>query len=130
MPMYFCVLVGGIRILHSMQLVTALKWTNHYHKPKPSNGPCINIIERIEMIVVDRNGTNPSLCIGCSLSQATCPSSCQGYIDDLYRKCDGVTLPENYYFDPPVSNSDQQACYVSLIIVKSHLTFYPLFFFK
>jgi len=46
-----------------------------------------------------------SLCLGCyESSQGECPQSpvpCQKLIDSLYRKCDGVTLPPDYYYNPP-----------------------------
>jgi hypothetical protein len=92
-------------ILHltaAFQLGAAVEWKNQYHKPKPSNGPCIDILERV---IAGQSGKNTFYCLGCShLSQATCPWSCQGFIDEMYRNCEGVSLPENYYFDPPVSH--------------------------
>ena len=87
---------------HLIPSVAAMAWKNQYHKPKPSNVPCIHALERIEKL--GSSSMNKTLCLGCSqYSQATCPFSCQSYINEIYRNCEGVLLPENYYFDPPVS---------------------------
>lgn len=92
--------LGGIFCV--TKLGNALKWKNQYHKPIPSNGPCIDTLENI---ITFQSGKNESFCLGCSHStQASCPLSCQRFIDDMYRNCEGITLPENYFFDPPVSN--------------------------
>ena len=53
-------------------------------------------------------GSTIQKCIGCyQHTQAECPTNpqipCQHLIDELYRNCDGVALPDGYYYNPPVS---------------------------
>ncbi len=77
-------------------------YESFYKKPKPSNGPCIDSLER--MLATTKGSMFH--CLGCDKVQRVCPSeiSCQAMIDDIYRNCDEVTLPRrHFYFDPPVS---------------------------
>jgi hypothetical protein len=79
-------------------------YKSKYQKPNPSNGPCIDSIEKMESVI---KGSH-LMCLGCyDKSQATCPSetfNCQSMIDEIYRTCDGVTLPQRTFnYDPPVS---------------------------
>lgn len=77
---------------------------NGYKKPIPSNGPCIDSIERLEKATIDKTFK----CLGCyEVTQSTCPSdvlNCQMMIDDIYRNCDKVNIPSRFFYDPPVSN--------------------------
>ncbi len=82
---------------------------NQYKKPFPSNGPCIDSIEQLEEVFKESKLT----CLGCyDNAQSSCPSSsrsggvgCQSLIDNMYRNCDKINLPQRFFFDPPVSNS-------------------------
>lgn len=75
-----------------------------YKKPIPSNGPCIDSIERLEKATIDTTFE----CLGCyEVTQSICPSgilNCQMMIDDIYRNCDKVNIPSRFFYDPPVSN--------------------------
>lgn len=46
------------------------------------------------------DGTTSTSCAGCDPALDVCFPSCQGYIKNVYFDCDGVCLPEGYYFDP------------------------------
>ena len=102
-------------------------WTLNYVKPKTSarwviiitadcailltttnHSLCIKVIEKMNKIYkvenINLNNSNLELfsdqCLGCSKrTQSSCPTSCQEMIDDLYSKCDGITLPDGYYYD-------------------------------
>ena len=91
-----------------------------YEKPKPSNGPCIDSIERMEAVILDTSLPEEGMkfCLGCyETTQSSCPSltsislsssnkvHCQSLIDDIYKKCDQVLLPKRFFYDPPVSDS-------------------------
>ncbi len=39
-------------------------------------------------------------CWGCDPTIGTCVLNCQQLINTLYSDCDGVCLPDGYYFDP------------------------------
>ncbi len=80
-------------------------WTYTYKKPTPSNGPCIMKIEKLEEAGL--------YCLGCSNAvKDVCQMNCQEYIDDIYQSCDEITLPRNYYYDPPVRDNDLKYYYV------------------
>mmetsp|Transcript_3244 Transcript_3244/g.4724 ORF Transcript_3244/g.4724 Transcript_3244/m.4724 type:complete len:149 (-) Transcript_3244:137-583(-) len=59
-----------------------------------SNSECISILEDISV----RTGTQQ--CMSCQPAKATCASGCQTQIDQMYIYCDGVELPDGFYFDP------------------------------
>ena len=42
----------------------------------------------------------------CDIQVNSIDFKCQEMIDSIYRSCNGVTLPRNYYFDPPVRQMD------------------------
>ena len=46
------------------------------------------------------NGSVPESCMMCDPTYATCPIGCQALVDKLYRNCNGVCMPDGYYFDP------------------------------
>ncbi len=46
------------------------------------------------------NGTTPESCMMCDPTYATCPVGCQKLVDALYANCQGVCLPDGYFFDP------------------------------
>ena len=97
-----CVLLL-LSLFSSHSNIAVYGYKSTYKKPKPSNGPCIDNIERMESITEESNLN----CLGCyDQSQPTCPTEikCQTLIDDIYRTCDKVTLPHRrFFFDPPVS---------------------------
>ena len=95
-----------------------------------SAGPCISAIEAMDrassnvnqsslyanntdgIMVPDGNATGiyshgQQLCLGCyRMTQGECaidPVPCQELINGIYWSCEGVTLPDGYYFNPPVS---------------------------
>ena len=102
--------------------VTADDYTNvnvnpwSYKKPKPSNGPCIENLERMMVATTTTTTTTttntssststeePINCLGCSQqAQETCQITCQDIIDSIFEHCNGVHLPKHYYYNPPVS---------------------------
>jgi hypothetical protein len=46
------------------------------------------------------DGTTEDSCMGCDPTLRECFSDCQKLVDQLYRQCDDVCLPDGYYFDP------------------------------
>lgn len=46
------------------------------------------------------DGTTEDSCMGCDPTLKDCFSDCQRLVDQLYRQCDDVCLPDGYYFDP------------------------------
>ena len=80
-----------------------------YQKPEIPAKNCIRTIIQIN----DFDAYDPdNQCIGCDpVQDAGCPTlpayginskqvTCQKLIDSLHRDCDGVELPEGYYYDP------------------------------
>ena len=49
------------------------------------------------------DGSTPGSCMSCDPTYPFCAKGCQKLIDNLYHICDGVCLPDGYYFDPSTS---------------------------
>ena len=50
------------------------------------------------------NGSTSTSCFYCDPARPRCSKGCQGRIDDLYFDCDGVSLPDGYYYDENAGN--------------------------
>ena len=115
-----------VELLKSASAVTAVTADDYanvnvnpwsYKKPKPSNGPCIENLERMMVATITTTTTTttssisteePINCLGCSQqAQETCQITCQDIIDSIYEHCNGVHLPKHYYYNPPVSTVQQ-----------------------
>lgn len=59
---------------------------------------CLNAITNLEEFSKKAGG---STCLGCDPTLDTCPDSCQVYIDTLWKDCQGISLADGIYFDPP-----------------------------
>lgn len=76
-----------------------------YKKPPVLAKDCLTAIAAInDFNLLPQNtavGANRQ-CIGCEPVQTVCPSDpdCQTAIDRMYLNCEGVTLPDGYYYDP------------------------------
>ncbi len=86
------------------QITHGYEYQSQYTKPFPSNGPCIDSIESLE----EASKIYNLKCLGCyEQTQSSCLSTpeikCQTLIDNIYRNCDKVNLPQRFFFDPPVS---------------------------
>jgi hypothetical protein len=46
------------------------------------------------------DGSTDSSCMDCNPALPECFIDCQERIDIMYRNCQGVCLPDGYYFDP------------------------------
>mmetsp|Transcript_2316 Transcript_2316/g.3557 ORF Transcript_2316/g.3557 Transcript_2316/m.3557 type:complete len:99 (+) Transcript_2316:130-426(+) len=46
------------------------------------------------------DGTTVNSCMSCDPTYGVCPDGCQNKIDKMYYACDGVCLPDGYFFDP------------------------------
>lgn len=46
------------------------------------------------------DGTTANSCMGCRPTKPECSAGCQDLIDNMYLRCDGVCLPNGYFFDP------------------------------
>ncbi len=49
------------------------------------------------------DGYVPDSCMSCDPAVPDCFYDCQPLIDLMYKVCDGVCLPDGYYFDPSKS---------------------------
>ena len=50
--------------------------------------------------IKEMDTTKTRTCISCEPTRSFCPRGCQDLIDELYVNCDGVTMPDGWYFDP------------------------------
>ena len=94
MPCSWVKIIGFFWILIISPGEVQCKVLTEYKKPVPSNGPCIDTIEEM---------AGSGNCFGCSTAKDECGVGCQELIDSIYTRCEGVTLPRYYYYDPPVS---------------------------
>ncbi len=77
-----------VLLLHAESRLTVSKSTGNIVK-------CLNAITVLEEFT--NKGTT---CFGCDPTSDKCPTSCQGYIDTLWKDCQGVSLADGIYFDP------------------------------
>ncbi len=79
-----------------------------YKKPVPPAKDCIKAVIDLNEISQDYAiGVQNYRCMGCEPVQYPCPDgssapgekNCQSLIDKLFLKCDGVTLPDGFYYD-------------------------------
>ena len=91
-------------LLISLPTTSAYKKpTSTYQKPEVLAKECLMSIAAIDDFASElQNQKGERQCIGCFPVQRACPADpdCQSAIDTLYRTCEGVTLPDGYYFDP------------------------------
>ena len=57
-------------------------------------------MEREPREIKEGDLTNIKTCISCEPTRQACPRGCQPLINQLYVACDGVELPDGWYFDP------------------------------
>ena len=87
-----------------------------YKRPEKSSRLCIKSIKAIYRTVEwsadddeeeAREARTAQLmreqCMGCSPTKSTCDNDCVDLIVDLYEYCDGVVLPDGFYFDVAMS---------------------------
>ncbi|KAJ0391044.1 hypothetical protein P43SY_012021 [Pythium insidiosum] len=68
--------------------------------PKPEGkswAPCSFAVDQIS---AEGNGTTYGSCLACDPTSFKCPPKCQSLIDALYKQCDGVVAPQDFFFDP------------------------------
>jgi len=58
------------------------------------------LIKAAATIVKYGKGDTVDSCMNCDPALPTCAPGCQGLIGKLYINCDGVCLPDGYYYDP------------------------------
>lgn len=87
-----------VLLLHAESRLTVSKSTGSIVK-------CLNTITALEEFT--KKGTS---CFGCDPTSDTCPSSCQGYIDRLWKDCQGVSLADGIYFDPAKTITGKTKC--------------------
>lgn len=74
--------------------------TSSFANPKPQGeswAPCGFAVDQIS---IEGNGSTYGSCLACSPTNSVCPPKCQSLIDALYKQCDGVYAPQDFYFDP------------------------------
>ena len=72
--------------------------SQQYHKPAVSSESCVKLINTI----ADRThhfGMQLA-CVGCDPANEACAPGCQLLVDQYYRACAGVTLPDGLFYDP------------------------------
>lgn len=57
---------------------------------------CVHITRKMAK---NGDGSTPTSCMSCDPTIPTCSTGCQRMIDQMYRVCDDVCLPYNYYYD-------------------------------
>lgn len=55
----------------------------------------------IDWLVEEPTAVMP--CIVCEPTNELCPEGCQKLLDFFFKVCDGVCLPETYFFDPQMT---------------------------
>ncbi|KAL7689052.1 hypothetical protein Plhal304r1_c017g0062361 [Plasmopara halstedii] len=79
-------------------LLKASKCT--YINPSPlgnSWAPCSFAVEQLGL---EGNGSTTGSCLACNPTTFKCPFKCQSLLDAVYKECDGVYAPQDFYFDP------------------------------
>ena len=97
-----------VLLLFSLAIIPATSWkapTTTYKKPQVLAKDCLVAIATINDFLLDPRNTAQGAnrqCIGCEPVQTVCPSDpdCQTSIDSMYLNCEGVALPDGYYYDP------------------------------
>mmetsp|Transcript_10901 Transcript_10901/g.14194 ORF Transcript_10901/g.14194 Transcript_10901/m.14194 type:complete len:154 (+) Transcript_10901:249-710(+) len=57
-------------------------------------------VETCQDIYYQGDGSTTLSCMSCRPASGTCASGCQNLIDLMYVRCDGVILPDGFYYDP------------------------------
>ena len=70
-------------------------------KSSRSTSPCNDSVEEVELAIKQANSKEQDStleCIDCTTTSEECPADppCQELIDELYAKCDGVSLPNGF----------------------------------
>lgn len=72
-----------------------------YRRPNRDNYMCMKSLK--EMYYRNIQDDDDLRCMGCddapTGTKLLCPSGCQGIINRLYANCDGITVPDGFYFD-------------------------------
>ena len=64
---------------------------------------CVKITDKIawDFLRIQLGGLATSKpCMSCDPTESTCAPGCQQRIAEMYVACDGVTMPDGFYFDP------------------------------
>ena len=62
---------------------------------------CIKVADDIRMWGSEMDPvTYNEPCMACDPTQSRCPKKCQSKVNSLYTKCDGVRMPDGFFFDP------------------------------
>ncbi|GLD96849.1 hypothetical protein PINS_up020726 [Pythium insidiosum] len=68
--------------------------------PKPEGNSWAPCSFAVTQISAEGNGSTYGSCLACDPTSFKCPPKCQSLIDALYKQCDGVVAPQDFYFDP------------------------------
>ena len=67
--------------------------------PSLGTQKCINTARKLKEIK-KYDYTKSKTCMACDPTRDWCPHGCQDIVDKLYVQCDGVAMPDGWYFDP------------------------------
>ena len=77
---------------------TAAKYTPNVHR-------CVHRTTKLS-----KQTAQGTPCFNCDPALNECPVGCQQVIDDVYHMCNGICLPDGYYFDP---ESQLEECFAA-----------------
>jgi hypothetical protein len=99
---FFCGILGGVNSAatikansHECVLGMENAFLDIYYN---NTNYCIFIETR--SVAAAGDGSTPGSCMSCDPTRPVCAHNCQAKINDMYYACDGVCLPDGYYFDP------------------------------
>lgn len=70
---------------------------SEYAKYEPDVHRCVHAANKLRKA---GDGTTQGSCSSCDPAVSECEPNCVDLIERLYWSCDGVCLPDGYYFDP------------------------------
>lgn len=70
----------------------------------PATGKLMNTvphcIHAVNEISKNGYGSTPSSCMGCDPTLPACYFNCKPLVNNLYKYCDNICIPDGFYFDP------------------------------
>lgn len=73
------------------------------------------------------NGSTAISCMSCDPTHGSCYDKCQNKVNYLYYACDGICLPDGYFFDPRKSSFFLLSSY-SLLLFSLIMIYYSKIF--
>ncbi|GAB9468702.1 hypothetical protein Gpo141_00006012 [Globisporangium polare] len=93
--------------------------TSSFANPKPQGGSWAPCGFAVDQISVEGDGSTYGSCLACNPTNFVCPPKCQSLIDALYKQCDGVYAPQDFYFDPAKTLNGYWNDHIDVLRVKA-----------